>query len=84
MVGKFPAIVSTLLRRLMKQDRKPVVNLSLHVEIELEYDSFKGRTIEHIADNIADDVNDFLMDSNSDILGVFTTITSTKELETTH
>lgn len=84
MLGKFPAIVSKLLRRLMKQDRKPVVNLSLHVEIELEYDSFKGRTIEHIADNIADDVNDFLMDSNSDILGVFTTITSTKELETTH
>lgn len=68
----------------MKQEPKPVINISLHVEIELEYDSFKGRTIEHIADNIADDVNDFLMDSNSDILGVFTTITSTKELETTH
>lgn len=80
----FPANVSRLLRPLMKQEPKPVVNLSLHVEIELEYDSFKGRTIEHIADNIADDVNDFLMDSNSDILGVFTTITSTKELETTH
>ena len=68
----------------MKQEPKPVVNISFHVEIELEYDSFKGRTIEHIADCIADDVNDFLMDSNSDILGVFTTITSTKELETTH
>jgi hypothetical protein len=68
----------------MKQDPKPVVNLCLHVEIELEYDSFKGRTIEHIADSIADDVNDFLMDSNSDIVGIFTTITSAKELETTH
>ena len=68
----------------MKQEPKPVVNISFHVEIELEYDSFKGRTVEHIAENIADDVNDFLMDSNSDILGVFTTITSTKELETTH
>lgn len=68
----------------MKQEPKPVVNISFHVEIELEYDSFKGRTIEQIADNIADDVNDFLMDSNSDILGVFTTIASTKELETTH
>lgn len=54
------------------------LTLSFDVEIDLVYDSFKGRTAEHLAEGIQDELNNLLFEISPNVIGVFTTLTSTK------
>jgi len=52
------------------------LTLSFQVELELEYDSFKGRTTQQLAEGIQDDLDDLLFEVAPNVVGVFTTLTS--------
>ena len=53
---------------------KPSITVSFQIDIDLEFDSFKGKTPEEFACNVEDDVIDALVDLRSEVLGVFTSI----------
>jgi len=56
----------------------PVAKLTLNfqVELELEYDSFRGRTAEQLAEGVQDELDDLLFDAAPNVVAVFTTLTS--------
>ena len=53
---------------------KPSITVSFQIDIDLEFDSFKGKTPEEFAQNVEDDVIDALIDVRSEVLGVYTSI----------
>jgi len=53
---------------------KPSITVSFQIDIDLEFDSFKGKTPEEFARNVEDDVIDALVDLRSEVLGVYTSI----------
>lgn len=53
---------------------KPAVRVTFQVEIELEFDSFKGKTPQQFAENVEDDMMDALSEMRPEILGVFSTM----------
>ena len=56
---------------------KPLVNISMQVELEVEYDPFTGRTPDQFAKVIEDDLHTALNDfREDDVQGIFSTITS--------
>lgn len=60
---------------------KPVVPrliLSFDVDIELEYNSFNGKTAEDIADDIKEELDDFLLEVKPTVRFVSTSLTSCK------
>lgn len=63
----------------MKTDPKPFVRVELHLSIEVEYDPFKGKTAEHFAQSLEDDIIDTVMDARPDILSLATSITEVNE-----
>lgn len=58
---------------------KPIAQIHLSVEFEVEYDPFEGRTLADFASNLEDDLhlvlNDFRPD---DVLGIFSKVNSTQ------
>ena len=53
---------------------KPSITVSFQIDIDLEFDSFKGKTPEEFAHNVEDDLIDALVDLRSEVLGVYTSI----------
>jgi hypothetical protein len=54
----------------------PKLTVSFAVDIEVEYDSFTGRTPQDIAIALQDEVDDLLFEASPSIKGVFTSITA--------
>ena len=58
----------------METIAKPSITVSFQIDIDLEFDSFKGKTPEEFAQNVEDDAIDALLELRTEVLGVFTTI----------
>ena len=54
----------------------PKLTVSFAVDLEVEYDSFSGRTPQDIAIALQDEVDDLLFEASPNIKGVFTSITA--------
>jgi len=54
----------------------PKLTVSFAVDLEVEYDSFTGRTPQDIAIALQDEVDDLLFEASPSIKGVFTSITA--------
>lgn len=58
----------------METIARPAVRVTFQVEIELEFDSFKGKTPQQFAENVEDDMMDALTEMRPEILGVYSTM----------
>jgi hypothetical protein len=54
----------------------PRLTVSFAVELEVEYDSFGGKTPEQLAETLQDEMDDLLFEISPGVVGVFTTLTS--------
>jgi hypothetical protein len=54
----------------------PVLTVSFAVDLEVEYDSFGGRTPQDIAIALQDEIDNLLFEASPSIKGVFTSITA--------
>lgn len=54
----------------------PKLTVSFAVDLEVEYNSFGGKTAEEIADALQDELDDLLFEVSPYVQGVFTSITS--------
>ena len=60
----------------MNQVAVPKLTVSFAVDLEVEYNSFGGKTADEIAEALQDTLDDLLFEASPNIKGVFTTITS--------
>ena len=59
-----------------------IASITLQVELEVEYDPFKGRTPEQFADLIEDDLHSALSDfRESDVKGIFSKVESVQLID---
>tara|TARA_R100000406_G_scaffold91994_1_gene80420 strand:+ start:106 stop:309 length:204 start_codon:yes stop_codon:yes gene_type:complete len=59
---------------------KPVLNVVLDFQIEVEYDPFSGRTKEQFTESLVDDLHDALLDfREEDVKALFSSVTSIQE-----
>ena len=63
----------------METTVKPKITVSLAVDIDLEYDSFRAGTPQDFAYRIEDDMIDALMEMRPEVVEVHTSITSIDE-----
>jgi len=63
----------------MKTDPKPVITISLAVDLEIIYDPFNGRTTTEVGELLQDKIADLLFELTPDIQGVFTSITNVED-----
>ena len=54
----------------------PKLTVSFAVDLEIEYDSFGGKTPEQMAEAIQDELDDLLFEVNPGVVAVFTTLTA--------
>ena len=54
----------------------PKLTVSFAVDLELDYDSFGGKTPEQIAEALQDELDDLLFEASSSVIGVYTSITA--------
>jgi len=54
----------------------PKLTVSFAVDLEVEYNSFGGKTAEEIAEALQDELDDLLFEVSPHVQGVFTSITS--------
>ena len=54
----------------------PRLTVSFAVDLEVEYDSFGGRTAQDIAIALQDELDDLLFETSPTVKGVFTSITA--------
>lgn len=54
----------------------PKITVSFSVELDLEYDSFSGKTPSDVAIALQDDLDNLLYEVSPNVKGVFTSITS--------
>jgi len=54
----------------------PKLTVSFAVDIDLEYDSYQGRTPEDVALALQDTLDDLLFEASSNVVGVYTSITA--------
>jgi len=54
----------------------PKLTVSFAVDLELDYDSFSGKTPEEIAASLQDEMDDLLFEASSSVVGVYTSITA--------
>lgn len=54
----------------------PKLTVSFAVDLEVEYNSFGGKTAEEIAEALQDELDDLLFEVSPYVQGVFTSITS--------
>ena len=74
MINKSGILLKTHSHSLMETIAKPSITVSFQIDIDLEFDSFKGKTPEEFAQNVEDDAIDALLELRPEVLGVFTTI----------
>ena len=56
----------------------PVQQIEFKVEVEVDYDPFKGKTPEELADSVHDDLHSCLSELRlEDVYGIFTSVIST-------
>jgi len=55
-----------------------VACISFNVELEIEYDSFKGKTLEQFTESVEDDLHSLIAELRPDDVSFF--ITSTKDV----
>lgn len=60
----------------MEQPSVPKLTLSFAVDLEVEYDSFGGKTPEQLAETLQDELDDLLFEVSPGVVGVFTTLTA--------
>ena len=58
----------------------PTLTVSFAVDIEIQYDPFKGRTPEETAGLLEDAVHDVLIEAHPDVLSTSTSITNIEVL----
>ncbi len=54
----------------------PKLTVSFAVDLEVEYNSFGGKTADEIAEALQDELDDLLFEVSPHVQGVFTSITS--------
>lgn len=54
----------------------PKLTVSFAVDLEIEYDSFGGKTPEQMAEAIQDELDDLLFEVSPGVVAVFTTLTA--------
>mgnify|MGYP003349748945 FL=1 len=54
----------------------PKLTVSFAVDLEVEYNSFGGKTADEIADALQDELDDLLFEVSPNVKGVFTSVTS--------
>jgi hypothetical protein len=54
----------------------PKLTVSFAVDLEVEYNSFGGKTADEIADALQDELDDLLFEVHPSVQGVFTTVTA--------
>jgi len=54
----------------------PKLTVSFAVDIELNYDSFGGKTPAEFAEAIQDEIDDLLFEASPHVVGVYSSITS--------
>jgi hypothetical protein len=54
----------------------PKLTVSFAVDLEVEYNSFGGKTADEIAEALQDELDDLLFEISPHVQGVFTSITS--------
>lgn len=54
----------------------PKLTVSFAVDLEVEYDSFGGKTADEIAEALQDELDDLLFEVSPNVVGVFTSCTS--------
>jgi hypothetical protein len=58
----------------MKAPSVPILSLTFSVDIELEYDSFNGKTPEQVADALQDDIHELLWDIGPSVDSISSTV----------
>ena len=56
----------------------PGIKVSFAVDLEVEYDPFKGRTYEQVAYALQETLDNLLFEVSPKVVGVFTSITAIK------
>jgi len=54
----------------------PKLTVSFAVDLEVEYNSFGGKTADEIAEALQDELDDLLFEVSPNVKGVFTTVTA--------
>jgi hypothetical protein len=54
----------------------PKLTVSFAVDLEVEYDSFSGKTADEIAEALQDELDDLLFEVSPNVKGIFTSITA--------
>lgn len=54
----------------------PKLTVSFAVDLEVEYDSFGGKTPEQLSETLQDELDDLLFEVSPGVVGVFTTLTA--------
>lgn len=62
----------------MKPVAVPKLMLSFSVDLEVEYNSFDGKTTEEMADALQDDLHELLFELSPNVKGVFTSYKTVK------
>jgi len=60
----------------MKVVAVPQLTVSFAVDLELNYDSFTGKTPEQVAEALQDEIHDLLFEASPSVVGVYTSITA--------
>jgi hypothetical protein len=54
----------------------PKLTVSFAVDLEVDYDSFSGRTPTDVAAALQDELDNLLFEASPDVVGVYTSITA--------
>lgn len=60
---------------------KSIVQMQFDVTVELEYDPFKGKTIEQLAKTVEADLDDAIKDIRPELVYSYTGLTSVAEFD---
>ena len=64
----------------METAAKPVLGITINLEIEVEYDPFSGKTKEQFSESLLDDLHDSLLDfREKDVQALFSSVVSIQE-----
>ena len=55
---------------------KPKLTVSFAVDLDLEYDTFNGKTIEQIAESLQDELHELSWETSPCVVGVASSITA--------
>lgn len=64
---------------MMESISVPTVTVTLAIDIDLEYDPFKGKSPAEFAALVEDDIHDALSELRPGVLGVYTSISSVSQ-----